>query len=447
MALLSLLFGVTAARADVKLPPIFGNNMVLQRGMPVPVWGKANPGEEVTVAFLDQKQTTKAGADGNWLIKQNPLKEGGPHELVVSGKNTVKLTNVLVGEVWVCSGQSNMAWALKSTENAETEIAAANFPSMRLNGGGGWQAATPQTVGGFSGTGYYFGRDLHKALGVPIGLINRSVGGTSARLWTSKKAIEADLEMKPYLEDLFNPKNPKTKSNVGSLYESLIRPVIPFAIRGVIWYQGESDAGRPEEYQRLIKTMIRSWRSDWGQGDFPFLYVHLGAIGPAPKEPNKSAGWGPIREAQDKALELPNTGVAGFIDSDSDLHPRKKHIAGARLALAARAIAYGEKIVYSGPAFESMKVDGSKIIVKFRHVGGGLTVKGDTLRGFAIAGPDKNYAWADAVLDGDTVVLSSKAVSNPVHVRYAWASNPQATLYNREGLPALPFRVEEERKK
>jgi sialate O-acetylesterase len=438
---------LTAARADVKLPPIFGNNMVLQRGMPVPVWGKANPEEEITVAFLDQKQTTRAGADGNWQVKLNPLKEGGPHELIVSGKNTVKFSNVLVGEVWVCSGQSNMAWALKNTENAEVEIASANFPSLRLNGGGGWQAATPQTVGGFSGTGYYFGRDLHKALGVPIGLINRSVGGTSARLWTSKKAIEADPEMKPYLEALFNLKDAKAKSSVGNLYESLIRPVIPFAIRGVIWYQGESDAGRPEEYQRLIKTMIRSWRSDWGQGDFPFLYVHLGAIGAPPKEPNKSAGWGPIREAQDKALELPNTGVASFIDSDSDLHPRKKHIAGARLALAARAVAYQEKIVYSGPAFESMKVEGAKIIVKFRHVGGGLTVKGDTLRGCAIAGPDKNYAWADAVIDGDTVVLSSKQVSNPVHVRYAWASNPQATLYNREGLPALPFRVEEEQQK
>jgi sialate O-acetylesterase len=431
-----------SAYADVVPAPVFGNNMVLQRGMKVPVWGKAAVGEEVTVTFLDQKKTTKADGKGHWSVQLDELKAGGPFELTVRGKNSLTFKNVLVGEVWVCSGQSNMQWTIANTDKEGKSVADAKLPELRLNGGA-WVECTPETAHKFSATAYYFGRDLQKALGVPVGLINRSVGGTSARLWTSKAAIEAAPAMKPFLDDLF-PK--EKKAGVGNLYEGQIRPLIPYAMRGVIWYQGESDAGRPAEYTQLFKTMIRSWRADWGQGDFPFLFAHLGAIGGAVKDANQ-VGWGPIREAQSAALELPATAVAAFHDSDADLHPRRKDLVGARLALAARAVAYGEKIVSSGPTLDNIRFEGDKAIVSFKNLGGGLTVKGgEALKGFAIAGKDGKFVWADARIEGDKVVATSKAVPQPAFVRYAFSSNPQANLYNREGLPALPFRTDGNKK-
>lgn len=425
-----ILFGAASAQADVTLAKIFGENMVLQRGTKVPVWGKAAPNEEVTIKIQKQTKTAKADPKGEWRVELDPLEVGGPFEFEASAKNKVLFKNVLVGEVWVCSGQSNMQWALKQTEGSEKAIAESANPLLRINQGS-WNVAGPETTPGFSGTGYYFGRDLQKALGVPVGLINRSVGGTSARAWTSKEAISKSEGLKSFDEI--------QKTNVGGLYEGHIRPLIPFAIRGVTWYQGESDANRPDEYKQLIKTMVNSWRSDWKQGDFPFIYVSLGAIG----GPGTAAtGWGPIREAQDEALTLPNTAVAQFIDSDSDLHPRKKHIAGARLALAARGLVYGEKIVYQGPTFESLKVEGSQAIVKFKHVGGGLEVNGKALNGFVIAGEDKKFLPAQAKIEGDTVIVTSQDVTRPVAVRYGFASNPQGTLYNKEGLPANPFRTD-----
>ncbi len=425
------------AYANVKLAPIFSDNMVLQREMPVPIWGTAAPQEAVTVAIAGQTKATKADDKGNWQLKLDALKAGGPFELVVTGANTLTLTNVLVGEVWVCSGQSNMQWALKQTEKADDEIAASANDQLRLNSGK-WQAAGPDNSGQFSGTGYYFGKALQKALGVPVGLVNRSVGGTSARAWTSKSAILEEPSMKPFVEDILGKGG---KGNPGNLYAGMIRPLQPMAIRGVIWYQGESDAGRPQEYAELIQTMIRSWRKDWGQGDFPFLYVHLGAIGAAPKTP-MDIGWGPIREAQDAALKQPNTGVAEFFDSDADLHPRKKKIAGDRLALAARGVAYGEKIVYSGPVLDKVEKSGDALVVHFKSVGGGLVSKGDQVRGFAVAGKDGQFQWADAEIKGNTVRLTCKSVASPEFVRYGFASNPRATLYNREDLPALPFRTD-----
>ena len=422
------------AWADVVPAKIFGDHMVLQRDEPVPIWGKAAAGEEVKVHFLKQTKTTKADAKGEWKVVLDPLTAGGPHELSVVGANKVVFADVLVGEVWVCSGQSNMQWSMKQLDKDGTKVADSANPMLRLNQGA-WQPCDPKSAIGFSATGYYFGKDLQKALGVPVGLINRSVGGTSARLWTSKAIVESDPSLKPYVEDII-----KGKANVGGLYTGLIRPLIPYAIRGVIWYQGESDASRPEEYAPLFKAMIRSWRSDWGQGDFPFLFVHLGAIGPAPKTPDQ-VGWGPIREAQSAALALPRTAVAAFHDSEANLHPRDKDLIGRRLALVARERVYGEKIVSSGPTFDTLKIEGDKAIVRFKNVGGGLVAKGDIVRGFALAGEDAKYVWADAKIVGDTVVLSSRDISRPVSVRYAFASNPQATLYNREGLPALPFRT------
>jgi sialate O-acetylesterase len=432
-----LLVTPLVAHANVTVPGLFNNNMVLQRGMKVPVWGKASPGEEVTVAFLDQKKTIKADDKGNWRVTLDELKAGGPFEMTITGKNTLTFKNVLVGEVWICSGQSNMQWTLgQLTKSADD----AKLPLLRLNGGA-WQECTPESALKFSATGYYFGRELQKTLGVPVGLINRSVGGTSARLWVSKSAVQSAPALKPFHEDLFGKKG----GNIGGLYESQIRPLIPFAMRGVIWYQGESDANRPEEYTHLFKTLIQSWRADWGHGDFPFLFAHLGAIGGVAKDPSQ-VGWGPIREAQSAALELPATAVAAFHDSDADLHPRRKELIGARLALAARGVAYGEKIVYSGPQFETLKVDGDKLILSFKHVGGGLVAKGDAVKGFAIAGADGKFVWADARIENDKAIVWSKAVPTPAFVRYAFASNPQCNLYNREGLPALPFRTDGKKK-
>ncbi len=434
LALAALVSAGAAVRADVKLAPVFGNGMVLQRGMAVPIWGAAAEGEQVTVAFLDQKKTATAGKDGKWSIKLDELKAGGPYKLSVSGKNSLELDDVLVGEVWVCSGQSNMEMTLQGCENADKEIASADYPLLRHNRGS-WQTCSPKTAGGFSAAAYYFGRDLHKALNVPVGLIHRSVGGTSARSWTSVAAIEKEEGLKPYLDDI-------KKQNPGNLYEQHIRPVVGYAARGFIWYQGESDAGRPEEYRKLFPTLIRSWRSDWGQGDMPFLFVQLAPIGGPPKDANGDAGWAPVREAQASALSLPKTGMAVIIDSDADIHPKKKQLPGERLALAARAVAYNEKLVASGPTFDSMTVAGDRATLSFKNVGGGLKVNGDQLKGFAVAGEDGKYFWAETKVEADKVVVWSKDVPKPTAVRYGWSSNPQCNLYNKEGLPASPFRTD-----
>ncbi|MGE3808711.1 MAG: sialate O-acetylesterase [Gemmataceae bacterium] len=424
---------VSPARADVKPAAIFGDHMILQRDKPVPVWGKAAAGETVSVSFNGQTKTVDADKEGNWLLKLDPLKAGGPFDLTIAGKSSkVAIKDVLVGEVWLCSGQSNMAMSLKGAEQAAKDIPAAELPKIRYSrGAGAWQVCDPKTAGGFSATAFYFGRALHKELDVPIGLINRSVGGTSARLWTSQDAIAANPELK---ELASTPK-------VGNLYETFIRPLVPFAIRGVIWYQGEADAGRSDEYRKLFPTMIRAWRKDFDQGDVPFLFVQLANIGAPPKTPQQE-GWGPIRAAQASALALPRTGMAVIIDGDADLHPKKKHLAGERLALAARGIAYGEKLTYSGPLVDSAKADGNKAILGFKHIGGGLVIKGDKPVGFAIAGTDKKFVWADAKVEGDKIVVSSSEVPTPAFVRYGWSSNPQCNLYNKEGLPASPFEVE-----
>ena len=435
-----LLFAtVSPAAADVAVAKIFGDNMVLQRDMPVPVWGKAAPGEEVNVSILEQRKTTRGDAQGNWKVVLEEMKAGGPHTLTVAGKNTVSFKNVLVGEVWLCSGQSNMAWIMAQLDKEGAKTADANFPMLRLNTAGGWQECTPATAHKFSATAYYFGANLQQALKMPVGLINRSVGGTSARLWTSKEAIESSLEMKPFAENLF--KDPKSKDSIGRLYEANIRPLIPYAIRGTIWYQGESDANSPDEYAQLFPTMIRSWRNDWKQGDFPFLFVLLGAIGPASKDPSQ-VGWGPIREAQLAALKLPRTAVAAYHDSHADIHPINKELIGVRLALAARNLVYGDKIVASGPTFESLRIEGDKAVVSFGNVGGGLTPKGDKLQGFAVAGEDGKFVWAEASIEGNKVLVWNANIQRPVAVRYAFTSNPLGTLYNREGLPALPFRTD-----
>ena len=498
---LSLLILAAPAVADVKLPAIIGNNMVLQQDMKVPIWGWAEAGETVTVTLGDQKVAAKAGADGKWMVRLAALKAGGPVEMTVAGKNTLQLTNILIGEVWVGSGQSNMEMSVKSSRNSEQEIAEAKYPKIRLftvaktvaaepqtDCKGQWVECSPESVPFFSAVAYFFGRDLAKALNQPIGLIHTSWGGTVAEAWTPKAALEGDPAMKG-IADRFaknvenyptakanweknkdaqlakwkeaaekakaegkpaprqpqGPQDPaKSPNGPASLYNGMIAPILPYAIRGAIWYQGESNAGRAYEYRKLFPLMIESWRKVWGQGDFPFLFAQLANFMARKDQPADSA-WAELREAQSLTLSLPKTGQAVIIDigDEKDIHPKNKQDVGLRLSLAAQKVAYGKDVVFSGPTYDSMKADGGKIVLKFKNVGGGLVAKGDKLTGFAIAGEDKKFVWADAKVEGDTIVVSSKDVAKPVAVRYAWADNPECNLYNKENLPASPFRTDE----
>jgi len=486
------------ALAEVRVPALIGDNMVLQRGVRLKVWGWADPGESVAVEINGQRAVAKAAADGRWSVRLQPMEAGGPYTMTITGKNALSFRNVMVGEVWVCSGQSNMEWPVAASMNGDREVASADYPMIRLftvphkvatspqdDAGGKWEVCSPRTVGGFSGVGYFFGREIHRRLGVPVGLINTSWGGTPAEAWTSRPALEAEDILRPILErwdrELANypkalaayrdalakwedeaararqegkavPEKPKEPGDptanpwlASGLYNGMIAPLTPFAIRGAIWYQGESNADRAYQYRTLFPTMIRDWRRAWKIGDFPFLFVQLANFMDAKPEPAEDA-WAELREAQLMTLSLPKTGMAVTIDigDAKDIHPRNKPAVGFRLALAALKVAYGKDGVHSGPLYKSMKVEGNRIRIHFTNVGGGLEARGGgPLRGFAVAGADRKFVWANAKIDGDTVVVWSERVPKPVAVRYAWASNPECNLYNAAGLPASPFRTDD----
>jgi sialate O-acetylesterase len=492
----------------VSLPEVFSNNMVLQRNATVPVWGTAGKGEEISVEFQGQKKTAIA-EDGRWRVAFENLKPGGPYTMTVSGSNTIVFDNVLVGEVWVCGGQSNMAWKLMNSEGGKDEIAAGDNPAIRLlaipsqAGGGrnslgdesGWRECTSETKGNFSGVGYFFGKAINEALGVPVGLISNAVGGTSAVQWIPKEALDANPDLAFYKEDLahasavFEANKPaimekyeqsvrnyeedlaKAKANgtrapgrpsiprdpavgnrrPGGLFETLTVPLVPYAIQGVIWYQGESDTGRGEQYHALFSSMIGEWRKAWGQGDFPFLFVQLAAYrgnagrGDESLFKRMSEGWPRLRESQLKTLAVKNTAMAVAIDlgEEMDIHPRNKKSVGERLALAARATVYGEDIVYSGPIYKSSKVENGKVQIAFDHIGSGLASGGGDLRGFAIAGEDGKFVPAQARIEEKRVIVSSPEVPDPAYARYGWDSFTDCNLYNKEGLPASPFRTDD----
>jgi sialate O-acetylesterase len=436
---------VPAARADVKPHALFGEGIVLQRGQDLYVWGTADPEEKVTVELSTGRSGTAVGAaadkDGKWKLKLPPIKEaGGPYQLTVQGKNKIVLKDVYVGEVWVCSGQSNMEWRLDKCADKDKHIENSKNPKIHLftvprsrpkepqtQLNGKWVECGPDTVGPFSGVAYFFGRDLQKALNVPVGLIHTSVGGTASEEWTSMKVLDA------------NPEHKGKIGNQATLYNGMIAPLIPYAIKGAIWYQGESNAGRAELYRTAFPLMIKNWRDDWGQGDFPFLFVQL-----APYE--KAGGdWPRLREAQLMTLKVPNTAMAVITDvgEKNDIHPPRKEPVGARLALAARAVAYKEKIEYSGPLFDKMQTDGDKAVLSFTHVGKGLECKGETLTGFTVAGEDKVFHEAKAEIKGDKVVVTCDKVHRPVAVRFGWANYPVVNLWNKDGLPASPFRTDD----
>jgi sialate O-acetylesterase len=644
LALGLVLAAATGADADVRLPAIFGDHMVVQQDLKIPVWGWADPGESVTVTLGDRKASAKADADSKWRVSLAAVKAGGPLEMTVAGKNTIKIADVLAGDVWVCSGQSNMEMSVGSSLNAAQEIAEAKYPEIRLftvakkvsptpleDCQGSWVLCSPETVGGFSAVGYFFGRDLWKAEKVPQGLIHTSWGGTPAESWTTLETLRArfkpiadryqlpgpdaakdkaeyeaklkaweetgkdpgntgsekgyadpahdlaawkeidtpgkwedqgldldgavwmrrdvevpeawagkdlalslgaiddydttyfngtkvgaigpetpnwwqtprkykvpgalvkagkatiavrvfdnylgggmtgaaeDLNLKPeaggdavslagkwrYLVEFtigdgHRPAQPQAPGDVNNpwlpsgLWNAMIQPIVPFGIRGAIWYQGESNAGRAYQYRDLFAAMIEDWRRAWGQGDFPFFFVQLANFTPRNDQPVAS-DWAELREAQTMTLRLPKTGMAVIIDigDAADIHPKNKQDVGGRLALAARKIAYGEDLVYSGPMYKSMKVEDGKVRLAFDHTGGGPVAKGDKLVGFAVAGDDQKFVWADARIDGKTVLVGSPDVPKPAAVRYAWSNNPECNLYNKEGLPASPFRTDD----
>lgn len=627
------------AAAKPFLHPLFTDNMVLQRGIAAPVWGWAAPGQDITVSLNKKKATTRADASGKWLAKIGPLKAGGPYTLTVAGPQTVTLKNVLIGDVWICSGQSNMEMGIGISKDGPAEIAAANYPNIRLftvpklpalepseTVAGNWQPCTPATVGaggwgGFSAAAYYFGRELHQRTGIPIGLIHTSWGGTIAEAWTSGTALKAMPDFAPAVAQVeqlaakqkagavsyeqavaawwtkndpgskaapgweaadldaadwktMSLPQPFEKSDLGNfdglvwfrrelelpadwagraanlylgpiddrdttwvngvqvgtsdnwqaqrdykipagvlkagrnvitvrildtgggggmygnpdqlkltadgtaalslagdwqyrvggalaalepfpmpingnpnvvtvLYNGMIAPLLPYGIKGAIWYQGESNAGRPKQYRTLLPTMVKDWRARFGVGDFPFYIVQLANYTPVLPQPSESQ-WAELREAQSlTAQTVPHSGLAVAIDigEAGDIHPKNKQEVGRRLALNALAKDYGQKVEYSGPAYRAMQIKGNEIRLTFDHADG-LAAKGDKLQGFAIAGVDKKWVWADARIEGKTVIVSSPAVPAPVAVRYAWATNPVANLYNRAGLPASPFRTD-----
>lgn len=636
VALMLLWSVASTTEANVKPARIFSSNMVLQQGQENPVWGWADKGEKITISFAGKTIKTKADKAGKWSAKLPSLDYGGPYNMVLKGKNTIEFDNILIGEVWICSGQSNMEWQVSNTNNAKTEIAAANYPNIRLFtvdkkvaqkpvedlDNGEWVVCTPQTVPAFSAVGYFFGRHLNQELKVPVGLIHTSWGGTVAETWSSSQTIENDPDFKGKLQELagfdmtkyreqklaaikaklrdvpakdaglvngvavyadqtmndadwadmnpakvweesgyppiegiawyrktitltadqarqaneihlgmiddnettwingvkigstkgYNEKrvyavpantlkagknviairvedtgggggmygeaadqylavggqkvilsNPWkfkiTEAQIGSLevgpndyptllFNGMLNPIIPYGIKGAIWYQGESNAGRAKQYQRVFPDMIKDWRTHWGQGDFGFHFVSLANFMEPVKQPGES-DWAELREAQTKTLALPNTGMALAIDlgEAGDIHPRNKQDVGKRLALSALKTTYGKNIVHSGPMYQSVQFDGNKAIISFTETGSGLMVKDKYgyVNGFSIAGADHKFVWAKAFLTPDNkVVVSSDEVKNPVAVRYGWANNPDdLNLYNKEGLPANPFRTDD----
>lgn len=484
-----------ALNADVRVPALISDHMVLQQEAPVRIWGRADRGEQVSVRFLNQTVAVKADASGKWQAFLMPMKSGAAGDMTISGRNTITVRDVLVGEVWVASGQSNMQWTVDRSDNAEEEIRRANFPQIRFfnvkrvvadapaaDVEAVWEVCSPATVAKTSAVGYYFSRHLHQQRGFPVGLIHTSWGGTPAQSWTSRSALETEPALKFYFDDwqktLDNypaakekydrameewkkkaaeakrsgasvppqprpPAGPGHQNTPAGLYNAMIAPLTPYAIRGAIWYQGESNANERQafSYRRLFRLMIEDWRQAWAQGPFPFLFVQLANY-------KANEYWPVLRESQTDTLNLANTGMAVTIDigNPKNIHPTNKQDVGKRLALWARAMTYGERnLAYSGPLYRQMAVEGSRIRLWFDHAGPGLAARGGgPLKGFELAGKDGNYVPATAAIDGSTVVVSNPGLSEAVSVRYAWSDDPSdANLINKDGLPASPFRAGE----
>lgn len=511
----------TSVSAKIWLPSMFTDNMVLQQNSEIAFWGTADVGEKITVSLLDKTATTTANENGKWLIKLAPLKAtSSPQTITIQGKNTITINNVLIGEVWVCSGQSNMDMTVAKEDrywcgvyNETKEVATANYPLIRVfdvdftpnntpqeNVNGIWEICSPSTVGHFSAASYFFARELYEKYHVPIGLITTAYGASTAEAWISQKSLltkpnlkfildkytekvdkfnaDSAVSMPKYREAMKNwkgdiaaakaasgdvsatngkktrlpraPRNPdpsRDQHNPYVLYNGMVNALIPYTIKGALWYQGESNGPTRDQYQEIMETLIADWRGAWQQGDFPFIYVQLANHKERITAPIKEDQMVTIREAQRLNLSVPNSAMVVAIDNAraddyNNIHPKDKQQIGARLAIAAEAIAYNEKQEYMGPLYENLKIKSDKAILTFNHIGSGLTFKGDTLKGFAICGADKIWYHANASISGKSVILSSNAVSAPIAVRYGWAKNPDCNLYNNEGLPASPFKTD-----
>lgn len=496
LRLLLVFFALTALlRADVTLAPLFSDGCVLQRDKELRVWGQAAPGEAVRVKFNQQEVAAASLPSGHWLAVLRPEPASAtPAELIVTGRNTVVVRDVLVGDVWLCSGQSNMAWQVSRAANPQAEIAAANYPLIRQfkipqtvaaqparTVGGKWVTCSPATAGDFSAVAYYFARELQAQLQVPIGLINSSWGGTQIESWMSEPALRADpafdaiverwnerVEKFPraqsnYRDQLatwqadsaaaraagkpFNrskpraPEGPDSRWQPAGLYNAMIAPLVPAALRGVIWYQGETNAERHEEYRSLFPAMIRQWRTDFAQGDLPFFFVQLANLNRNADGTGEQWAW--QRQAQTAALALPATGMAVTIDigEADDIHPKNKQEVGRRLALLALRRTHGRDLVDEGPVAGTAVRAGQTVRVAFTSAAGLRSVD-ESLPGFELAGADGFFHAATARIEGESIILESAAVAEPVAVRYAWHNNPPAPLFNADGLPAAPFRRE-----
>jgi len=511
---LCLLFGGSAL-AELKLPAIISDHMVLQRDEPVTVWGWADEGDEILVAFAGQVKKTTTGKDGTWKLDLDamPASASGRSMTIAGGSDNIVIKDILVGEVWVCSGQSNMEWTLSRASDSRLEIAAANYPLIRhakfphiatpepqADVPTAWTLCSSETAANYTAVGYFFGRNLHQVLNVPIGLVNTSWGGTPSEAWTRPGAIEAVDNLKPLMKrwndniDKFDQKkvdeayekamkkfkadkkkfeeeqakkpekerkkwtkrapskarNPATAHHrPGNIYNGMIHPILNLTFKGAIWYQGESNQGRAHQYRTLFPLMIDSWRKDFDNGEFPFYFVQIADFRPEVDEPPAQSSWAEVREAQDLTLnKLKKTGQAVIIDigMGTDIHPPNKQEVGDRLSRLALHHDYGKtEIIPHGPRYKSHEIKGDKVLVSFDVFGSSLKVYDrDPLAGFAIAGEDKKWHWADAkTVGGDKVEVWHKDVKKPVAVRYAWADNPVCNLFNREDLPTAPFRTDD----
>ena len=489
----------SSARAELKLPSIIDDGMVLQRKSTVTIWGTADPGAKVTVEVAGKRGDDKADKDGRFAVRLKNLPTGGPYQMAISTStgDQRRIENVLVGEVWVCSGQSNMQWPMTASLNPEQEIAGANYPQIRLfevprrpadepqeDVQAKWAICSPQTIASFSAVAYFFGRELHQELGVPIGLISSNYGGTPAEAWTSRPALKAEASLKPLLERWENaiatydaqqaqaqyeqrlaqweqaaekaraegqpvpvkpqpPVHPAASQHRPSgLYNAMIAPLTNYAIAGAIWYQGESNVTRAHQYRTIFPAMIRDWRRAWGDKDLPFYFVQLAPYRYGLVDPKACAELWEAQLLTHKSV--PNTGMAVINDVGDirDIHPKNKQVVGRRLALWALAKNYGHKdLVYGGPLFKDVDFKGDQAIVKFDHIGSGLASRdGQPLTHFELAGEDQQFHPATAEIVGKTVVVRSQAVTKPVALRFAWSDTAEPNLMNKEGLPASPFR-------
>jgi len=448
------LLGLTILKAEVRLPSIFGDHMVLQQNTRVRIWGWADVMEELTVTSSWDSATyaTKGDSYANWHVDLTTPASGGPYEITIKGSNTLVITDVLIGEVWLASGQSNMQWsAAAGIDNAETAIAGANQPEIRLfqvsrrSAGapqldleGHWEVCSPETMKPFSAVGYFFANRLHDALKIPVGVIHSSWGGTPAETWINPALIKGDPELEEASQKI--QPMPWCPEKPGATYNSMIAPLIPFPLKGVIWYQGETNTANAMSYRKIFTTLIEDWRNEW-QEDFPFYYVQIAPY----KYDNQEVGV-LVRDAQRQTLSVPGTGmvVVSDIGNLENIHPRNKADVGLRLANWALAKTYGmEEIPYSGPLYSGIEVEGKKIRVRFEHADKGLVARGGSLTEFEVAGADGVFREARARIDGNTVLVWSRSVKEPRAVRYAWKNTTNPNLFNGEGLPASSFRSAE----